>query len=257
MIAVFDSGLGGLTMAHAFRRRLPDHDLLFYGDTACGPYGHKSEKTVIRLAADSLAQLESWGARIIFLACSASVALAFDVLSEKSDAVVMEGLRPALEEALSVSRKKSIGVMGPPSALNTDLFTYGSDKPPTKRYTAACPLLIPLLENRWWKKPEANMIIKKYLHPLKVRQIDTLMLADPAYILLKRVIQRKAGRRVRLVDINEVAADHLVDYLEAHPELDQRLPRNQKTRALVTDLTSDSPRLARMYYGANIAIDRL
>jgi glutamate racemase len=257
MIGIFDSGLGGLSLVRVVRQRLPDHDILFWGDTAAGPYGHKSAKTVKKLAAQALLKLNSLGAEIILLACATTSSLAYTTLEKTSKTPLLETIAPAVAEAIKVSRKNMLGVMGPPASVKTDVFSRIAQlkSPKAKMYGAACPLLGPLLENRWWKKPEANMIIKKYLHPLKVRQIDTLIMADPAYTLLKRVIQRKAGQRVKLIDVNPTTADHLVSYLDAHPELDEKLPRNKKIRACVTDLTPENRRIAKMFYGANIELE--
>jgi len=110
-------------------------------------------------------------------------------------------------------------------------------RPEARVFSAACPLLVPLTEEGWVKKPLTRVIVKKYLHPLKVRRIDTLILGNPHYTLLSSVIQTKIGRRVRIVDAAAGVSTGLRQYLTAHPELDRTLTKSGRIRLMFTDLT--------------------
>jgi len=110
-------------------------------------------------------------------------------------------------------------------------------RPEARVFSAACPLLVPLTEEGWAKKPLTRMIVKKYLHPLKVRRIDTLILGNPHYTLLSTVIQTKIGRRVQIVDSAAGVSARLRRFLAVHPDLDRTLPKSGRTRLVFTDLT--------------------
>ena len=110
-------------------------------------------------------------------------------------------------------------------------------KPEAKVFSVACPLLVPLVEEGWMKKPETAMIIKKYLHPLKVKQIDTLILGCTHYPLLIDKIQRKIGKRVTVIDSSIALAENVKYFLDTHPEVDNLLGKKGKFKLFVSDVT--------------------
>jgi glutamate racemase len=105
------------------------------------------------------------------------------------------------------------------------------------------------------KKPETAMIVKKYLHYLKVKQIDTLILGCTHYALLKRVIQQKIGPRVQIIDSASAVADRIADYLQMHAELTDRLGKNQTLRLFVSDITSQLEKTAQMTLKQNVRLE--
>jgi len=117
-------------------------------------------------------------------------------------------------------------------------------KPEAKVYSVACPLLVPLVEEGWLKKPETVMIIKKYLHPLKVRQIDTLILGCTHYPLLIDKIQRKIGKRVTVIDSSIALAENVKGFLDTHPEVDNLLGKKGEFKLFVSDVTEQFEKTA-------------
>ena len=186
MIGVFDSGIGGLTVVRSLMEELPGYNMIYFGDTARTPYGSKSPETVVRYALENTDFLLKQGAKLIVMACNTASSVAAGRVAENYDIPIFEVVTPATEKAVKISRTLIIGVIGTRATVKSGIYEQKivALKPDAKVYSAACPLLVPLVEEGWIKKPETVMIIKKYLHPLKVRQIDTLILGCTHYPLL-------------------------------------------------------------------------
>lgn len=257
MIGVFDSGVGGLTVVRALMQRLPDYDIVYFGDTARSPYGTKSPQTVTAYALESIEFLLNQGAGVIVAACNTASSVAIEQIAQRSRVPVFESITPAAAMAVESSTKLRIGVIGTRTTVGSGIYEkkirkFGAN---IKVISAACPLLVPLLEERWLKKPETNRIVKKYLHPLKVRQIDTLILGCTHYSLLKKTIQIKIGRRVNIIDSAAAVAENLKDYLQAHEQVAASLSKNGRIRLFVSDLTDQLENSAKMILRRNVRLE--
>lgn len=239
MIGVFDSGIGGLTVVRALMQCLPDYDVLYFGDTARTPYGSKSPSTVIKYAVENTEFLLSKGARAIVLACNTASSVAPAILRQRYDIPFFEVISPAADMAVQSSRTGRIGVIGTRATVASGVYekTIAGLRPECRVFTNACPLLVPLVEEGWLKKPETAMIVKKYLRPLKARQIDTLILGCTHYPLLTDLIQAKIGRRVRVIDSSAGVADSLRQSIATDREFQKRLSRRGRYRFFVSDTT--------------------
>lgn len=239
MIGVFDSGIGGLTVLRALSAQLPDYDILYLGDTARAPYGSKSAETVSRFTFENIALMLHQGARLIVLACQSAAGAAMNRLQSNCAVPIFDTVAPAVATAVAQSRSLRIGVMADRTTVDCGLYPKMilESRPEARVFSAVCPLLVPLTEEGWVKKPLTRMIVKKYLHSLKVRRIDTLILGNPCYALFATVIQAKIGRRVRIVDAADSVSKHLGRYLAAHPDLNRTLPKSGRLRLVFTDLT--------------------
>ncbi len=257
MIGIFDSGIGGLTVARGLIDRLPGYDTIFCGDTARFPYGNKHPETIVRDTLRGTAFLSDRGAQMIVIACHTASSLAADPVVQAYDIPVFEGITPAAALAVRLSRKSGIGVIGTRAMTESGAYErkIKAIHPDARVCSAASPLLVPLAEEGWIKKPETRMIIKKYLHPLKVRQIDTLILGCNHYAILKDIIQRKIGKRVRLVDPVSPVADQVAQFLNAHPEMDALMGKQGRHEFFVSDLTEATKRTANIMFGKNIRLE--
>ena len=190
MIGVFDSGIGGLTVVNALMAQLPGYDIVYFGDTARTPYGSKSPATVLRYARQNTEFLLTHNARMIVMACNTASSIATNDLTTSFDVPIFEVISPAVELALTQSRRGRIGVMGTRATIKSDVYAkkIRALRPEMQVYSQACPLLVPLVEEGWLNRPETAMIVKKYLHPLKVRQIDTLILGCTHYPIIRNQI---------------------------------------------------------------------
>ena len=208
MIGVFDSGIGGLTVVRALMDLLPGQDIIYLGDTARTPYGSKSRDTIIRYSLNNTEFLVRHGAKIIVIACNTASSHAYEAVRSKFQMPVFEVIGPGAQLAVQRSKRLKIGVIGTRATISSGIYERKIHDIQTsaKVVMTPCPLLVPLVEEGWLNKPETAMIIRKYLAPLKTRQIDTLILGCTHYPVLRNVIQRKIGTRVALVDSAEAIA---------------------------------------------------
>jgi glutamate racemase len=201
MIGVFDSGIGGLTVIRALIERNPAYDLIYFGDTARAPYGNKNPETIARYAIENIGFLINQGSTLIVMAChAASATVTAGLIRDKFDLPVLEVIPPAVAHALQVTRHFKIGIIGTRATIQSGMHAkkISAINAAASVFSVACPLLVPLVEEGWLKKPETASIVKKYLLALKVRQIDTLILGSTHYPMLKGLIQRKIGQRVHV-----------------------------------------------------------
>ncbi|MBW1607076.1 MAG: glutamate racemase [Deltaproteobacteria bacterium] len=259
MIGIFDSGIGGLTVVKSLMEELPGYNMIYFGDTARTPYGSKSPETVVRYALENTDFLLKQGAKLIVMACNTASSVAADRVAENYDIPIFEVVTPATEQAVKISNTLTIGVIGTRATVKSGIYEHKimALKPDAKVYSAACPLLVPLVEEGWMKKPETVMIIKKYLHPLKVRQIDTLILGCTHYPLLKDKIQRKIGKRVHIIDSSIAIAENVKFFLDTHPEVDKQLSKNNAFRLFVSDITEQFEKTARATLKRNVHLEHV
>jgi len=216
MIGVFDSGIGGLTVVRALLDHLPGRDLIYLGDTARTPYGSKSRHTIEKYCLNNSQFLIRRGARIIVIACNTASSYAYEAVRHHFDVPVFEVIGPGSELAVQRSRTLRIGVIGTRATIASGVYEkrIAAIAPEARVFAVPCPLLVPLVEEGWLHKPETAMIVRKYLAGLKAKRIDTLILGCTHYPVLRELIHRKIGSRVKLVDSAEAIAmqvKHLLD----------------------------------------------
>jgi glutamate racemase len=246
MIGIFDSGIGGLTVVRAIMNALPGYDIVYFGDTARTPYGNKSSETVIEYSLQNTEFLIHQGAQLIVMACNTASSVATEAVKNKFNIPIHEVISSAVQHSLMATRKSIIGVIGTRATISSGIYEkkIKERNPNAKVFSAACPLLVPLVEEGWLKKPETRMIVKKYLHPLKTKQIDTLILGCTHYPLLKSIIQHKIGKKVRIIDSSISVADEIKTFLSASPEIDAVLSKNRSARFFVSDITDQFKKTA-------------
>jgi glutamate racemase len=217
MIGVFDSGIGGLTVVRALMDLLPEQDIVYLGDTARTPYGSKSADTIIHYSVNNTEFLIRRGAKMIVIACNTASSYAYEAVRSKFQLPVFEVIGPGAQLAVQRSEKLRIGVIGTRATVASGGYEQKIKQiqANAKVVVTPCPLLVPLVEEGWLKRPETAMIVRKYLAPLKRSQIDTLILGCTHYPVLRNLIQRKIGTRVNLVDSAEAIAIQVQRHLAA------------------------------------------
>lgn len=259
MIGVFDSGIGGLTVVRALRDRLPDHDIVYFGDTARTPYGTKSPETVIGYAVEDARILLEKGAQLLVVACNSASSVATAALKERFDLPIFEVISPAVAMSVSDPGMRRVGVIGTRATINSGVYEdkIRAVRPDMKVYGRPCPLLVPLVEEGWLSKPETRSIVKKYLHPLKLKQVEILILGCTHYPLLKELIQTKIGRRVRLIDSSEAVTASVQEFLRNNPDADDKLGKNRNWQFYVSDITEQFGRIAKDILGRPVALQHI
>lgn len=258
MIGVFDSGLGGLTVVKKIFEILPGYQILYFGDTARTPYGGRSEEIIKKYGQEDTEFLIKKGAKIIVIACHTVSAVAGDDLKKKFNLPIFEVISPAVEKAVSITKNKRIGVIGTRATISSKIYEkLIPEKDPTiKVFAKPTPLLVALVEEDWVKKPETRMIVKKYLIPLKMVDIDTLILGCTHYPFLKKIIQVKLGKKRKIVDPSEEVVLKLKEFLEKNPEIEKTLGKNENHKFYVSDLTSRFRELASRWLGRRIKLKK-
>ncbi len=246
MIGVFDSGIGGLTVVRALMKHLPGYDVVYFGDTARTPYGSKSHSTVIRYAIENTEFLISKGAQAVVLACNTASSVAPETLRRTYKIPFLEVISPAAEMAVRSSRTGRIGVIGTRATVASGAYEkiIQQLRPDCRVFSQACPLLVPLVEEGWLTKPETTMIVKKYLRPLKMQQIDTLILGCTHYPLLADLIQIKIGRRVQVIDSSTGVANRLRALIDQNPDIKSPMGRKGRYRFFISDATDQFETIA-------------
>lgn len=247
MIGIFDSGIGGLTVARAVEQLLPEQSLLYLGDIARTPYGSKSTETIVQYSLENTRFLIENGAKIIVIGCNSASSVAAETLRKNFDIPIFEVITPAVEETVSVSRNGRVGIIGTRATISSNSYSnaIAQSRPECKVFTKACPLLVPLVEEGWITKKETKMILKKYLYSLKNQQIDTLILGCTHYPMLKHLIQPRIGKRVTLIDSSVEVAKYIKRFLEKQPNLLTTKKNPQvRHRYVVTDLTETTEHIA-------------
>lgn len=209
-IGVFDSGLGGLTVAHAIMRLLPSESLVYFGDTARVPYGPKSPETVRRYSREIAAYLLEQGVKAIVVACNTATAHALPVLKDELDVPVIGVVEPGARAAVRASSTGRIGVIATAGTIKSGAYVRAIHaEAPEARVTAlACPLFVPLVEEGWTDHDATRAIAREYLASFMKDEVDTLVLGCTHYPLLKPIIAEIVGPNVRLIDsAEETAAD--------------------------------------------------
>lgn len=257
MIGIFDSGVGGMTVAQAVEQLLPDYPLLYLGDIARTPYGTKSARTIIDYSVENTRFLVQNGAKVIVIACNSASSVATERLRREFNIPIIEVITPAIKEALAKSRTGRIGIIGTRATIRSGVYEdkIRQQSPDYKVFSKACPLLVPLVEEGWTGKRETKMILRRYLHDLKNQQIDTLILGCTHYPLLKPLIQARIGRKVTLIDSSAATALFLKSYIErdtTFPTTGNHDP--SQNRFFVTDLTATAAQIASKIFGRTIEL---
>jgi glutamate racemase len=247
MIGIFDSSIGGLTIARAAEQLLPDHSLLYLGDIARLPYDRQDPATIVKYSIENTKFLVDNGAKVIIIGCNSAASIATETIRQTFDVPVFEIIHPTVQKAVEVSHNERIGIIGTRATVNSNIYSNAvkNSRPECRVFPKACPLLVPLVDEGWIAKRETKMILKKYLYSLKNQQLDTLILGCTYYPLLKQLIQPRIGRKVTLIDSSIEVVKHVKRYLKNAPDL---LPTEKispvEHRYIVTGITETTEYVA-------------
>lgn len=238
-IGIFDSGIGGLTVVKELMRCLPNEDIIYFGDTARVPYGTKSPHTVIKFSIENTLFLLHFKVKLIVVACNTSSSYSLSILRNDFKVPVIGVINPGAEEAAKVTKNGRIGVIGTTATVESAAYSDAIRRidPTLKVYSIACPLFVPLVEEGWLNEKATCDIARRYLRPLKDKDIDTLILGCTHYPLLKGVIKGIMGEDVVLIDSAKQVASHVKEVLSR-----ENLLFRAKRRGRYTFYVSDEPR---------------
>jgi glutamate racemase len=237
-IGVFDSGIGGLTVAHELMRQLPNESIIYFGDTARVPYGNKSPETVTRYSREITSFLRDQGVKAVVVACNTATAHALPTLRKEYDLPIIGVIEPGSRAAARATRSGNVGVIGTQGTINSGAYerAIAAELPTANIVVRACPLFVPLVEEGWLESDATSIIAQEYLGGFVDARIDTLVLGCTHYPLLKRAIGEVVGRQVRLIDSAEETAAETAETLR-----DRGLERSDRADPVYRFIASDLP----------------
>lgn len=226
-IGVFDSGVGGLTVAREIMRQLPSEHMVYFGDTARVPYGNKSKETIIKYSRQIVRFLMTKNVKAIVVACNTATALALQELQQENEIPIIGVIEPGAITAAHTTETKNIGVIATESTIRSGMYTSFLRKldPQITVVSKACPLFVPLVEEGWIEDRVTDEVIARYLHELKDYEVDALILGCTHYPLLRNAIGRYMGEDVKLVNPAYETAKSLKELLTRQDLLNTGLER--------------------------------
>lgn len=259
MIGVFDSGVGGLTVLKYFLKKLPNYNYIYLGDNARAPYGSRSALTIYNYTCEAVDFLFSRGSKLVILACNTASARALrkiqqEYLPKKYPGRNVLGVIRPLAEKAAFGPCQKVGVLGTKATISSGVYAEEIKKlnKEIKVYSEKAPLLVPLIEENYLKYPETKKILKRYLRPLKEKQIETLILGCTHYPFLLDDIKKIMTKRVEVFCPGEVIAGSLFEYLKKHVELEVKKTKKPKSEFYTTDDAEMFKMLGERFLGRKI-----
>ena len=201
-IGVFDSGIGGLTVAREIMRQMPQERIVYFGDTARVPYGSKSQETVLRYSRQIIRFLKTQGVKAIVIACNTASACALETVKQELDIPIIGVIYAGARTAAEATHNGKIGVIGTEATIRSGIYTREMQKlrPDIEVIGKPCPLFVPLVEEGLFHDSVTDEIASRYLSSLKEKYIDTLVMGCTHYPLLRSTLHRLMGDEVTLVN---------------------------------------------------------
>lgn len=215
-IGVFDSGVGGLTVAREIMRQIPNERIVYFGDTARVPYGSKSKDNIIKFSRQIIRFLQTENVKAIVIACNTASALALDEMQQEFDLPILGVVKPGAKVAVETTANKKIGLIGTEANIRSGVYTryIKSLDDEAKVFEKACPLFVPLVEEGWLHDDITLQVASRYLEELKEKDIDTLIMGCTHYPLIRSTIRKVMGDKVNLVNPAYETAIELKNLLE-------------------------------------------
>jgi len=256
-IGIFDSGIGGLTVAKQVMRSLPNEQIIYIGDTARVPYGTKSDRTIRSFTLQSCLFLLEHGVKMIIIGCNTSSAVALDFIADMFRIPVVGVIRPGARAAINKTVRKKIGVIGTHTTVRTEAYPIGIRELDANAivFSRACPLLVPLAEEGWGQHAVTEQVVGEYLGHFRGTDVDTLIMGCTHYPLLEDTIQKVMdeimGHHVMLVD-SGVETANMVRTILVDRKIETHRQSRPKHRFYVTDLPKNFSQVGERFLGSPI-----
>ena len=257
-IGIFDSGIGGLTVAHAIQEKLPHERLIYFGDTAHLPYGDKSEAAIQAYAIKIADILLNKGCKVIVIACNSASSAAYELLTEyvATRARVINVIDPMVEMVCKNYAHQVIGLIGTRRTVASNIYTSKIESCNRQIVvrSVATPLLVPMIEEGFYNNKISMEIIDRYLSDEGLKNIKALILGCTHYPLIRKQLDAYYNHQVDLLDSAEVVATYLADYLE-----ESGLKANISSpehEFLVSDYTASFEASAKIFFKEKIRLNK-
>ncbi|WP_226388747.1 glutamate racemase [Penaeicola halotolerans] len=257
-IGIFDSGIGGLTVAHAVKKLLPQEQLIYFGDTAHLPYGDKSTAAIQAYSIKICDVLLRQNCKLILIACNSASAAAFELVKEYvgSKAKVFNVIDPVVDYLREHHANKTVGLIGTKQTVNSNVYQKKVDDlgEGIQLKSLATPLLVPMIEEGFYKNQVSHSIIATYLGHEALAGVQSLILGCTHYPLIKEEIKQYYANQVEVIDSSEIVAKALKAYLEFNNLLNsEKLPDD---RFLVSDYTKSFEHATKLFFRKEVELEK-
>lgn len=258
-IGVFDSGYGGLTILKEFTRQLSQYDYIYLGDNARAPYGGRSFYVVYQYTLQAVEWLFSKGCHLVILACNTASAKALRTIQQNNlpnidpDRRVLGVIRPSAETIGNLTKSKNVGILGTAGTVISESYPIEIQKlfPEIKVFQQSCPLWVPLIENEEINNPGFEYFIKKDIESLlkQCPELDTIILGCTHYPIIYDSIKKYLPEKIKLISQDTIIANSLIDYLNRHPEMENKCTKNGEIKYFTTDIADVFASRGKLFLG--------
>lgn len=257
-IGIYDSGIGGLTVAHAITTLLPNEDIIYFGDTAHLPYGDKSEAAIQAYSVKIADVLLKKGCKVIVIACNSASSAAYELLKEyvRHDAHILNVIDPMVSYVSNHFANKQIGLIGTKRTVMSGIYNarINESGKNIEVKSLATPLLAPMIEEGFFNNQISQEIIAQYLDDPALEGIEALILGCTHYPLIKSEIDTHYNGRIPILDSSETVAGALKSYLENEDLLNDHA--GPEHHFLVSDFTESFEASARMFFHQEVNLEK-
>jgi len=266
-IGIFDSGYGGLTILRQIRSLMPQYDYLYLGDNARAPYGTRSFDIVYEFTLQAVRYLFEQGCHLVILGCNTASAKALRSIQQNDlpqmdpQRRVLGVIRPTVEVLGCISQSRHVGIMATLGTIRSATYNLEIAKlhPDIHVTGEACPMWVPLVENDEYDSPGADYFVKKNIDSLLSRDplIDSVILGCTHYPLLIEKIRKYMPSDIHVIEQGYYVANSLQDYLNRHPEMEERITQGGSTTFLTTEQAEAFQDKAAVFMGEPLTAERV
>ncbi len=263
-IGVFDSGYGGLTVLKALEKALPEYDFLYLGDNARTPYGTRSFDVVYEYTLQAVKYLFSHNCPLVIIACNTASAKALRSIQQLNlpniapEKRVLGVIRPSVEKVAEITKNGHVGILGTVGTVISESYPIELKKWSGGRVKStvqeSCPMWVPIVENNDIETEGAEFFIKRNIGNIlqKDKNLDTLILGCTHYPLLSKIIRKFVPDKIRILEQGEIVAEKLVDYLQRHPEIEDKLSKTGNVSFQTTESEKIFESKASLFLGREV-----
>lgn len=256
-IGIFDSGIGGLTVAHAIKTRMPGETLIYFGDTAHLPYGDKSEAAIQAYSIKIADVLLKKNCKVIVIACNSASSAAYELLKEyvHQEVKVINVIDPMVQLVTHEFSGRQVGLIGTRRTIQSGIYVrkIAEADPSIRVHSLATPMLVPMIEEGFFNNKISNDIIEEYLRDPILADIDALILGCTHYPLVRKEIMDYYKRGIAVLDSSEVVADALYQYLQTADLLNTA---GGTDHFLVSDYTESFEASTKLFFRQSVHLEK-
>jgi len=256
-IGIFDSGIGGLTVAHAITNLMPHESIIYFGDTAHLPYGDKSEAAIQAYSIKIADVLLKRGCKVIVIACNSASSAAYELLKEyvNKQALILNVIDPMVEYVTTHFKQKKVGLIGTKRTVQSGIYLKKIEESKSEilLQSIATPLLAPMIEEGYFNNKISHDLIEEYLNNANLIDIDALILACTHYPLIKNEIRRFYNDTIEVIDSSEIMAHALNQILSKANLLNTGVATHS---FLVSDYTESFEASTKLFFGTTLKLEK-